>query len=239
MGQLLKLNAKRGLTVRAKSDKRAEIIIYDEIGDSFWFESFSVKDFDEKLKELPNSVKDLDIRINSPGGDVFDGVAIYNRIRDFKRKKQGEITVFIDGWAASIASIIAMAGDRVVMGVGSTMMIHKPMSGRFGNANELQELIDLLDDIEENLISIYKKRVKDLSREEIKKMLADETWMSANDAIEKGFADEMGDEEAMPVAASAALKNQYRRMPEMNNKKVVQSKVEQFKNEIKGFLARK
>lgn len=237
MGDLLKLN-KRGLSVRAKSETRAEIIIYDEIGDSFWFESFSVKDFDAKLKDLSPSIKDLDIRLNSPGGDVFDGVAIYNRIKDFKRKRQGEITVFVDGWAASIASVIAMAGDRVIMGVGSTMMIHKPMSGKFGNANELQELIDLLDDVEENIINIYKRKV-DLSREEIKLMLSEETWMSAETAIENGFADEMSDDEAMPIAASANLANRYKRMPNIDNKKVVQKKVSDFKNEIQGFLARK
>lgn len=196
MGKLVNIS-NNGFKVKNVSDSEAEITIYAPIGDSFWDDSVSATSFCKELDALPSSVKTINVRLNSPGGDVFDGQTIYNRLKSHSAK----VIVHVDGIAASIASIIAMAGDEIIMGEGSQMMIHKPMMPAFGNSLELQEAIDILDRVEEQLIGIYARRTN-IDKTTIKSKMRKDFWMNAEEAIDLGFANRsMETVEARRVAA--------------------------------------
>lgn len=161
----------------------SELIIDGVIASESWFEDeVTPKLFREELSRHSGNIT---VRINSPGGDVFAGVAIYNMLAEHS----GEVTVKVDGLAASIASLIAMAGDKIVMLPGSMMMVHQPWSFAAGNADELEEVIESLKKIGESMTPIYATRTG-LSEERVNELLKAETWMTANDAVELGFADE-------------------------------------------------
>ncbi len=196
MSKILPFASQKSFEIRNKSATKAEILIYGAIGASMWEDSISAKQFSEELKKLPDTVKDIVLRINSPGGDVFEGYAIANRIKQHPAK----FTVYIDGLAASIASIIAIAGDEVVIGEGAQLMVHKSWTMAFGNSKDLENVIQRLEDIDEQLISLYVKRTG-RSRAEIRDMVEKETWLSADEAVEYGFADKTF-EDTMPIAAS-------------------------------------
>lgn len=231
----------RTLEVRNKSDSVAELIIYANIGKKFWPEddTVSAKEVSDALSKLSSSVKELNIRINSPGGDVFEGVAIYNRLKELKIKK----TVQIDGLAASIASVIALAGDEIVIGEGAMYMIHLPWTFAMGNRMEMENTINLLMEVEEQIIGIYARRTK-ISRMEIKKMLeADNgvgTWMDATEAKKKGFVDKTM-EASVPIAASALKQPWILKAPAIENTsgKAAKKKAAELKLKIEGTLARK
>jgi ATP-dependent Clp protease protease subunit len=140
-------------------------------------------------------VSDITVRINSGGGDVFAGVAIHSMLK----RHQANVTVYIDGLAASIASIIAMAGDKVIMPKGSMMMIHNPWSFTGGDANDFRKMADTLDAIRDSMIPIYADKTG-MTSEEIIALLDAETWLSAEEAVEMGFATEV--EDSLKVAAS-------------------------------------
>ena len=197
--------------IAAKSATKAEIVIYTAIGESFWGDALSAKQFDAELKKLDSTVNEITVRINSPGGDVFDGVTIYNRLKQHKAK----VIVHIDGLAASIASIIALAGDEIVMGEGALFMIHLPWTYTAGNRMELDNTVNRLMDVEEQLISIYAKKTG-LGRSEIKAMLEAETWMDSDQAIEKGFVDKTS-ADSLPIAASAMDSKWINRKPKNYN----------------------
>lgn len=232
MGKLIDLPASK-FEIKCKSNTEAEIVIYDDIGkDGFFFDAFGVKDLDRELKkdEMKN-VTDLTVRINSGGGSVFEGYAIYNRLKQHRAR----VTVYIDGIAASIASIIAMAGDEIIMGDASGIMIHKPWAPIAGNSSEMADMIDLLDGLEEQMINVYRKKTKKDSTE-IRQMLADETWLFGQDAVDAGFATRMDEEGELFAVAASADKKWFKKQPQMPN--MVQDKISSFKNEIEGFLAR-
>lgn len=179
------------IRINKTENRTAEIFIYDEI--SFW--GVSAQDVAQKIKDL--DVDHIDLRINSPGGLVFDGVAIYNLFKQHK----ATVNVYIDGIAASIASVIAMAGDRIYMADNAMIMIHKPLILMFGNATELRKEADVLDQIEKTLISTYRTRV-DMEEDELSALLEAETWIDANTALESKFIDEITS--SRKEAASAA-----------------------------------
>lgn len=161
----------------------SELIIDGVIASESWFDDeVTPKEFREELSRHSGNIT---VRINSPGGDVFAGVAIYNMLAEHS----GEVTVKVDGLAASIASLIAMAGDKIVMLPGSMMMIHQPWTFTTGNADDLEEVIESLKKIGESMTPIYATRTG-LSEERVNELLKAETWMTANDAVELGFADE-------------------------------------------------
>lgn len=168
----------------------AEISIYDEIGG--W--GVSAKDFVEDLKGV-GDVADITLRLNSPGGSVFDGMAIYNQIKQHK----AQVTVYIDGLAASMASVIAMAGDLVIMPENAMMMIHNPWTMAVGDAEDLRNNADLLDKIKSTMLSAYAKK-SGKSEDEISAIMDAETWLTGAEALEAGFADEA--EPALDIAAS-------------------------------------
>jgi ATP-dependent protease ClpP protease subunit len=164
----------------------AELLIFAAIGDWEDFGEVSAKGFARDLAALPSSVKRLDIHINSPGGSVFEAQAIYSRLADHRSDK----VVYVDGLAASAASIVAMVGQKIYIRANANMMIHLPSGFAMGNADDMRTLASALDSITESMINVYAKRTG-LDRDELRDLLAAETWFSPQDAVEKGFADEV------------------------------------------------
>lgn len=192
---------RRWYTVKAAAQSDpAEVLIYDEIGAGYFGGGISAEQFVADVKGLNlSSGAMLRVRINSPGGDLFDGTTIYN----FLRSTDLNINVRIDGVAASAASIIAMAGNTVTMPENSFLMIHNPWMLVAGDARLLRKIADDLDVLREGAISTYKSRAGDnLSRDEIGDMLDAETWIGAQDAVKYGFADHVD----VPVKAAALAK---------------------------------
>ncbi len=124
--------------------------------------------------------------INSPGGDCVAAAQIYNMLMDYK----GDVTVKIDGIAASAASVIAMAGTKVLVSPVSMLMIHNPMTAAFGNSDEMQKAIEMLSSVKDSIINAYEIKTG-LSRAKLSHLMDAETWMDANKAVELGFADEI------------------------------------------------
>ena len=151
--------------------------------ETWWGDDITPAIFKE---ELGASADDIVIWINSPGGDVFAGAQIYNMLQEYP----GKITVKIDGSAASIASVIAMAGDEVLMSPVSTIVIHNPETIAFGDEAEMKRVKDMLAEIKEAIINAYELKTK-LPRNRISKLMDDESWMNARTAMELGFADGM------------------------------------------------
>lgn len=153
--------------------------------------------------ELLSGIGDITVWINSPGGDCVAAAQIYNMLMDYK----GNVTIKIDGIAASAASVIAMAGNKVIVSPVSMMMIHNPMTAAFGNASEMEKAIAMLDEVKESIINAYEIKTG-MSRAKLSHLMDAETWMNANMAVELGFADEIMqrtyEEEEMPQQAIAA-----------------------------------
>lgn len=180
-------------------DKNAEILIYDEIGKSFWNdEAIGAKKFLEDLSAL-GDVEAITLRINSPGGDVFDGVAIHNALKNHGAK----ITAHIDGIAASIASYIAMAADKIVMPANAFMLIHGASGFAMGNAEDMRSVADDLDRVDKSIIATYAARSGSKAAA-VKKLMTEDRLMDAAEAKELGFADELTKE--VKLAASFSLR---------------------------------
>ncbi|KMK65977.1 head maturation protease, ClpP-related [Puniceibacterium sp. IMCC21224] len=161
----------------------AEVAIYDEIGAY----GVSAKGFLAELGALPDGTP-VDLRLNSPGGSVFDAVAIYNALK----RHAGTVTVWIDGIAASAASYVAMAGDEIVMPENAFLMIHDPSGLAMGTAGDMRAMAEALDKIAGSLVRGYAAK-SGKSNDEIKALMAAETWFDAGDAVAAGFADRQAD----------------------------------------------
>jgi ATP-dependent Clp protease protease subunit len=174
-------------SIQAKAeDSVAEIALYGVIGQSFWNEeSVSAKQFLDAIGKLPDNVKNVRVRINSPGGNIFDGIAIANTLRDQRLTKNRVIDVIVDGLAGSIASVIAMAGNTITMGDNALMFVHDPWG--CGNATQMRKMADDFDLMRDQIVATYQWQ-STLSDEEIKALMAAETWLDPDEAIEKGFA---------------------------------------------------
>lgn len=157
-----------------------EILIYQDIGESFWGDTISANDVKDQLADMQG---DITVRINSAGGSVFDGFAIYNLLK----QHDGEITVKVDALAASAASVIAMAGDVIEMADNALMMIHQPWTLALGDAEDMRKTGELLDKIRDSIVTTYQSK-SDLDTETIEAMMVEETWFNADEAIENGFA---------------------------------------------------
>ena len=149
--------------------------------ESFWGDEATPKAFRE---ELEAGEGDITVWINSPGGDCVAAAQIYNMLMDYK----GNVTVKIDGIAASAASVIAMAGTKVLVSPVSMLMIHNPMTAAFGNSDEMQKAIEMLSSVKDSIINAYEIKTG-LSRAKLSHLMDAETWMDANKAVELGFAD--------------------------------------------------
>ena len=163
----------------------ADLYIYDEIVPQYmaeWFGGVSAEGLIAQLNELTAST--INVRINSPGGAVFEAIAIYNALVSHS----ATINVYVDSLAASAASVIAMAGDKITMMVGSRMMIHDALGVEMGNAAELREFADFLDRQSDNIASIYANKTGG-TPEDMRALMLAETWLFAEEAVELGLAD--------------------------------------------------
>ena len=158
--------------------------IYGPIASESWFDD----DVTPQMfrDELFAGEGDIVLYLNSPGGDCIAASQIYTMLREYK----GSVTVKIDGLAASAASVIAMAGNSVLMAPTGMMMIHNPMTAAFGSKDEMEKAIDLLEEVKESIINAYELKTG-LTRAKISHLMDCETWMNAKRAIELGFADGM------------------------------------------------
>jgi ATP-dependent Clp endopeptidase proteolytic subunit ClpP len=166
--------------IQAKAGETPEVYIYDEIG--YWGDN--AKEFANALAKIDSA--EMVVHLNSPGGDIFDGLAIYQSLKNHK----ASVTVVVDGLAASIASVIAMAADRLVMAPKATMMIHDGWSMTVGNAADMRKMADLLDKQSEIIASVYAERSgqpADFWRDRMR----DETWYNADEALAAGLVDEV------------------------------------------------
>ena len=160
------------------------LIINGEIASESWFgDEVTPAEF---KKELHSGNGDIVVWINSPGGDCLAASLIYTMLMEYK----GQVTVKIDGLAASAASVIAMAGTKVCMSPTSMMMIHNPMTLAMGNKEEMKKAIEMLDAVKESIINAYELKTG-LRRNKISEMMTNETWMDAKKAMELKFCDEM------------------------------------------------
>lgn len=181
------------ITAEAATDgapTRAKINIYDAIG-GWW--GTKAADFVTELDAL--DVDELEVHVNSPGGAVWDGIAIMNSLK----KHRARVTVIVDGLAASAASIVAMAGDEVVMAEGSQMMVHQASGGAWGNAETMRDMVGILDKIDVSMAAIYARRAGGTRASWLDVMRA-ETWYTAEEAVEAGLADRA---EVVPDAVDA------------------------------------
>ena len=172
------------ITVRAQADNTAEILVYDVIGADFFGEGVTAAGVKKELEAL-GDVTDINVRINSPGGNVWDGIAIFNLLKQHK----AQVHVQVDGIAASAASLIAMAGDLITMGEGSMMMIHNPWTLAIGSADELRKAADMVEKVEGQFVGIYSNR-SGMKAERVGELMDAETWFTAAEAVESGFADD-------------------------------------------------
>lgn len=181
--------------VAAAKDSPAEILIYDYIG-SF---GVSAASYDRDLKAL-GKVKKALMRINSPGGDTTTAASIYNMTERWKAKYGVDLTVIVDGIAASAASWLAMLGDEVVMPENTLMMIHDPSGVVIGTSAEMKAMAGVLERIKQGMVSAYVKK-SGKTPDEVASIMEDETWYSAQEAVDAGFADRVDN----PIEIAAAL----------------------------------
>ncbi|NLU14789.1 MAG: Clp protease ClpP [Serratia liquefaciens] len=191
-----------GLKAAASDDNT--ISVFDVIGQDYWGEGVTAKRIAGALRSMNGA--DVTVNINSPGGDMFEGLAIYNLLREY----QGKVTVKVLGLAASAASIIAMAGDDIQIGRGAFLMIHNCWVVAIGNRHDFAAMVDYLEPFDNAMADIYAAR-SGLDSDAIKQMMDSETYIGGSDAIEKGLADGLlssdsvtGDDES-PAAALRKL----------------------------------
>ena len=185
-------------------DAGAEILLYDEIGRNWFGEGISAEELVKTLAEL--DVAKIDVRINSAGGQVFEGLAIFNALD----RHPAEITTHVDGMAASIASIVALAGDTVRIAENAFVMIHNPWGVAIGDAHEMRSMADILDKLGGSLADIYAGKTK--KKHKAMAVLMDaETWFNATEALEIGLVDEIAP--AMAIAASVFDLTRFQNVP--------------------------
>lgn len=181
-------------------------IVTDEYEDT----DTSAAGFRNALKSL-GDVKNINLHINSPGGSVFEGIAIYNMLK----QNSARINVYIDGLAASIASVIAMSGDAIFMPSNSMMMVHNPWVMAIGNASELRKQADDLDQITKSSVQTYLAKAGDkLDEKTLTQLMDDETWLTAQEAVDYGLADEVMEPNKAVASINKQFISRYRHVPE-------------------------
>lgn len=187
---------------------QGELTLYGEISnETWWGDEVTPKEFKADLDNL-GEIDTLNIYINSPGGDVFAGQTIYSILKRHKAQKN----VYIDGLAASIASVIAMAGNTIFMPKNAMMMIHNPWTIGMGNAKDFRKLAEDLDKIRESLIAAYEGHSA-LTRDEIIEIMDAETWLTASECEEYGFCDVVGEEKTLAASIDKDVLARYKNTP--------------------------
>ncbi|MCK5445919.1 MAG: Clp protease ClpP [Rhodospirillaceae bacterium] len=194
-------------------DNSAEITIYDDIG-AGWFGGISADDFAKDLKAL-GKVDTLNVYINSGGGNVFAGLAIHNTLK----RNPAKVVVNVDGLAASIASIVAMTGDEIIMAENAFMMIHDPWSVAAGSADDMRDMADTMDKVRGQLLDTYVKR-SSADETVISDMMSAETWLTASEAQEFGLADTVGEPLQIAAYVDKSLLEKFKQVPEMVNQRI-------------------
>lgn len=194
-----------GFKLEASGDG-VRLDIYDVIGDGF-FGGVSAKSVAKAL-EPHAKAKSIAVHINSPGGSAFDGITIYNLLHQHK----ANVTVYVDGLAASAASIIAMAGDSIVMAENAMMMIHNASGITMGNADDHRKMADTLDTIDTQIVATYTSRTG-LDADEVATMMDGEKWLTANEAVELGFATDIAEAKKVAAHFDPTILNQFKNVP--------------------------
>lgn len=210
--------------INSKASKVVDVYIFDEIG----MGGVNAQGFIEEIKSFKDSP--MNLHINCVGGDVFDGMAIFNIIK----KRTAKTTVYIEGIAASMGSVIALSADSVVMAENSLFMIHNAWGGAMGEAKEMKKTAKLLDKISGEIADIYVKKTK-LPYDKVKEMMDEETWLNAEEALELGFIDSISD--AIKVAAKydvSKFKNITNK--EIKNKLSINIKSKKMTDELKTWF---
>lgn len=185
-----------------------ELQLYGEISDrSWWGDEVTPKQFAADLDAL-GDIDILNVYINSPGGDVFAGQSIYSMLKRHK----AQVHVYIDGLAASIASLVAMAGDTITMPANAMMMVHMPWTFAVGNAAEFRKLADDLDKIGEAMVVTYEGRSA-LTHDEVVALLEAETWLTAQDCLDRGLCDEVEEVKEIVACWDSVALARYRNTP--------------------------
>jgi ATP-dependent Clp endopeptidase proteolytic subunit ClpP len=193
---------KSWFAIKNATAETAEISIYDVIG--LW--GISARSFIAQLKAI--TAKKIDLRIHSPGGDVFEGNAIFNALK----RHPATITSHIDGLAASMASVVALAGKTVKIAGNGLIMIHNPSTIAAGGAEEMRKSAELLDKVKDTILNTYEEKTG-LGREEIAKMMDEETWMTAQESKDFGFVDEITAENKVAATATHFDLTAFRNTP--------------------------
>ena len=193
-----------------KTSTEADLYLYIEIAS--WgagYSAHSAQSFKQELDDL-GEIETLNIYINSPGGDVFEGNTIMNML---KRKKCTK-NVYIDGLAASIASVIAMAGDKIIMPNNAMMMIHNAWTYAIGNSKDLRKLADDLDKVNASIRQAYLDKAGDkLDEETLINLMDNETWLTAQECFDYGLCDVVGEDKNIAAKFDLNLLNQYKNIP--------------------------
>ena len=185
--------------------KEADIYIFGDITSWEWFDSdVSSYTLSKEIQELGDDIETINVHINSYGGEVAEGLAIYNMLRNHKAK----IRTYCDGFACSIASVIFMAGDERIMSNSSLLMVHNAWMYTAGNADQLRKDADDLDKINQASINAYMQHIN-ITEDELKKLLDEETWILPSEALEMGFATAIVGEAATSKAAASARKTLF------------------------------
>lgn len=174
-------NLKDLLQIKNSTDTSADLYFYGDIVSSWWGAWEDEDQYPDKVKNFLDEAKgkELNIYVNSGGGSVFAGMAIYNMLK----RHQGHKTVYVDGVAGSISSVIALAGDKVVIPSNAYLMVHKPWTWTQGNASDLREQADILDTIEKGILNVYEDNKKeDVEMETIQELVNNSTWLTGEEA---------------------------------------------------------
>lgn len=198
------------MKMSADGSNSADIFIYGDIVRYQWDDTdVSASSFKKDLDNL-GDVSTINLYVNSPGGSVFEGIAIHNMLK----RHQAKVNVYVDALAASIASVIAMAGDTIFMPKNSMLMIHNAWTFAWGNASELRKVADDLDRISSSSKQTYLQKAGDkLTDEKLQEMLDAETWLSADEALEYGLCDVVQEQNQMAASISEEFIEKYKNVP--------------------------
>lgn len=229
---------KKLFTFRNETPTSADLYFYGDIVSDWWGAWQDEDQYPDAVKNFlaEHQGKDLNIYINSGGGSVFAGIAIYNMLKRHTGKK----TVYVDALAGSIASVIAFAGDKVVIPSNSFLMIHKPWAGCTGNSVDLRKMADDLDAIETGILNIYEEHLKEgVTIATIKEMLAAETWLNGQQAAEY-FNVEIGEEKAIAAAVTEETRKFCKSIPEeiLARKRAQEAALEEKDQEKRNNIAK-
>ena len=230
-----KMPKKKFWNFKALENNEGELTIYGEIANSTggWFSDgteITPKGFKEELDAL-GDISVLNVYINSPGGDVFAGQAIYSMLK----RNKATINVHVDGLAASIASVIAMAGDTIHMPSNSMMMIHNPWSYAQGNSKDFRKMADDLDKIGLSIQETYMAKAPDMKQEDLVALLDAETWLTAKECMDLGLCDVMEEEKTMAASVNDfEILDKYKNTP-----KFIKIKDKEIENDLNKIIKQK